>query len=164
MVRCMLIHSKLSITLWAKASSVAFYNVNISPSTGINFKTPYELQYAKLVDYSNMEVFGCSTYAHIRQEKLEPRALRCVFLSYADGVKGYKLQCTDIKPPRAIISRDVVLNESEMLQHSTLLKSTNTQKIDKGKKTYLEVELPDLSLKHKPRAETRTKVDTETSK
>ncbi|KAH9657209.1 hypothetical protein KPL70_022963 [Citrus sinensis] len=44
-VRCMLIHSKLPMSLWAEALSTACHIVNRSPSTGINFKTPYELLY-----------------------------------------------------------------------------------------------------------------------
>ncbi|KAH9716107.1 Integrase catalytic domain-containing protein [Citrus sinensis] len=34
---------------------------------------------------------------------------------YPEGVKGYKLWCTEIRPPKCIVSRDVVFNESEML-------------------------------------------------
>ena len=115
-VKCMLIHYKLPMSLWAKALSTTCYIVNRSPSTGINFKTPYELWYGKLADYSSLKIFGCPAYAHIKQGKLEPRALRCVFLGYPEGVKGYKLWCIDLKPPKAIISRDVVFNEAEMLQ------------------------------------------------
>lgn len=43
-------------------------------------------------DYSGLKVFGCAAYAHIKQGKLEPRALRCVFVGYPYGVKGYKLR------------------------------------------------------------------------
>ncbi|KAH9724313.1 hypothetical protein KPL70_007440 [Citrus sinensis] len=75
-VRCMLIHSKLPMSLWAEALSTACHIVNRSPSTGINFKTPYELWYGKPVDYSNLKIFGCPAYAHIKQGKLEPRALK----------------------------------------------------------------------------------------
>ena len=90
-VRCMLIHSKLSKALWAEALSTAYYIVNRSPSSEINFKTPIELWSGKLTDYSNLRVLGCPAYAHIKQRKLEPRALKGVFLGYPDGVKGYKL-------------------------------------------------------------------------
>jgi len=34
------------------------------------------------------------------------------------GVKGYRLWCTDLRPPRFIISRDVKFNESTMLHSS----------------------------------------------
>ena len=90
-VRCPLIHSKLPMTLWAETLSTACCIVNRSPSSEINFKTPIELWTGKPADYSNMRVFGCPAYAHIKQGKLEPMALKGVFLGYPEGVKGYKL-------------------------------------------------------------------------
>ena len=42
-VRCMLIHSKLPMSLWAEALDTACFIVNKSPYSGINFRTPYEL-------------------------------------------------------------------------------------------------------------------------
>jgi hypothetical protein len=36
-------------------------------------------------------VFGCAAYAHVDNGKLEPRAIKCVFLGYGSGVKAYKL-------------------------------------------------------------------------
>ncbi|KAH9782268.1 hypothetical protein KPL71_008823 [Citrus sinensis] len=116
-VRCMLIQSRLPMSLWAETLSTACYIVNRSPSSGINFRTPIELWIGKPADYSNLRVFGCPAYAHTKQGKLEPRALKGVFIGYPEGVKGYKLWCTDFKPPKAIISRDVVFNEAEVCKH-----------------------------------------------
>ncbi|KAH9699562.1 hypothetical protein KPL71_024410 [Citrus sinensis] len=144
-VRCMLIHSKLPMSLWAEALDTACYIVNMSPSSRINFRTPYELWSSKPVDYSHLRIFGCPTYAHVKQGKLELRAFKCVFLGYPAGVKSYKLWCIDMKPPRAIISRDVVFNEHEMFQNS----ATENQTIEKepgcNKKSFLKVELPSSS-------------------
>lgn len=73
--------------------------------------------------------------------------MKCVFLGYPEGVKGYKLWCIDMKPPKAIISRDVVFNEAEMLQHSASLKTTNAELKDKDERSYLEVELSNSNQK-----------------
>ena len=62
----------------------------------------------------NLRVFGCVAYAYIRQGKLEPRALKCMFLGYPQGVNGYKLWCMEKGHPRVLISRDVVFKESKM--------------------------------------------------
>ena len=43
------------------------------------------------VDYSQLRVFGYTVYAHVDNGKLEPRAIKCLFLGYGSGVKGYKL-------------------------------------------------------------------------
>ena len=38
-----------------------------------------------------------------------------LLLGYPEGVKGYKLWCTEMRPPKCIVSQDIVFNESEML-------------------------------------------------
>ena len=114
-VRCLLIHSKLPQTLWAETLMTTCYLVNRSPSSALNFKTPVEMWLGRATNYTNLKLFGCPTYAHVKQGKLEPRALKCVFLGYPKGVKGYKLWCTEMRPLKCIVSRDVVFNESEML-------------------------------------------------
>ena len=90
-VRCMLLYSKLPKSLWAEALNATCYLVNRSPSTAIECKTLIELWPGRVADYSKLRIFGCVAYAHVKQGKLEPRALRCRFLGYPDGVKGYRL-------------------------------------------------------------------------
>ena len=60
-------------------------------STAIDFKNPQEVWYSTSSDYFGLRIFGCSTYAHVNDGKLEPRAIKCIFVRFADGVKGYKL-------------------------------------------------------------------------
>jgi hypothetical protein len=63
-------------------------------------------------DYSQLKVFRCTTYVHVDNGKLEPRAAKCVFLGYGSGVKGYKLW--NPKTKKSMLSRSVVFNKSEM--------------------------------------------------
>ena len=94
-------------------------------------------------------MFGCPTYAHIKQGKLEPRALKGVFLGYQEGVKGYKLWCTDLKPLKAIIRRDIVFNEAEMFKPSESVKMENSHHDNKDQKTYFKVEPSNPNAKQK---------------
>ncbi|KAH9697198.1 hypothetical protein KPL71_023512 [Citrus sinensis] len=94
-----------------------------SPSTAIECKTHVELWFGRVADYSKLRIFGCMACAHVKQGKLKPRALKCRFLGYLDGVKGYRLWCIDLKPPKCIISRDVTFNESEILNKSKTTES-----------------------------------------
>lgn len=58
-----------------------------------------------------MRIFGCAAYAHTRDGKLDPRSLKCVFLGYQEGTKGYRLWEKDAQGVKIIVSRDVIFNE-----------------------------------------------------
>ncbi|KZV56298.1 hypothetical protein F511_00295 [Dorcoceras hygrometricum] len=112
-VRCMLADSGLPRMFWAEAVVTASYLINRCPSTALEFKTPQEVWTGHRPDFSNLRAFGCTAFAHIRQDKLQPRAKKCVLLGYPENVKGYKLWCIETGEERCLISRDVVFNEEE---------------------------------------------------
>ena len=93
--RCLLINSKLPRCLWAEAVSTASYLVNKSSSSAIGFKTPEELWSGRPGKYEHLRVFGCPAYVHVRQGKLDARAIKGVFVGYPDGVKGYRVWCRE---------------------------------------------------------------------
>ena len=101
-VRSMLVQSKLQKTLWTEILLTACYMVNLSPSIVIDFKTPYEKWTGQPANYGNLRAFGCPAYAHTSQGKLAHRALKGFFIGYPKGVKGYKIWCTHLSPPRCI--------------------------------------------------------------
>ena len=143
-VRYMLSNVGLSKDFWAEAVSTACFLVNHSPSTTIEFKTPEEVWFGKLADYSNLRIFGCPAYMHVSEGKLEPRARKCIFLGYASGVKGYRLWCPDPKSPKFAISRDVALNGSALLNlRKELVVSSDTYETGSiSKQVELEVPSP----------------------
>jgi hypothetical protein len=123
--RCMLSNSSLSRKFWAKAASTACYLVNCSPSTAIDKKTPIEVWSGSSYDYSQMRVFGCTAYAHVNNGKLEPRAIKCIFLGSgsSSGVKAYKLW--NPKAQKAFYSRNIVFNESTIFTSDLSTSATN---------------------------------------
>lgn len=121
--RCMLSNSGLSRKFWAEAASTACHLINCSPSTAIDKKTPIEVWSGSPYDYSQLRVFGCTAYAHVDNGKLEPRAIKCVFLGYGSGVKAYKLWNPDTQ--KAFFSRNVVFNESAMFPSVVSTSATN---------------------------------------
>ncbi|KAG8480600.1 hypothetical protein CXB51_024784 [Gossypium anomalum] len=71
------------------------------------------------------KIFGCPAYAHVDNGKLEPRSIKCVFLGYKAGVKGYKLWCPENR--KVVICRDVVFDETAMLPNLSLKDSSNKE-------------------------------------
>ncbi|KAG8472495.1 hypothetical protein CXB51_034177 [Gossypium anomalum] len=92
-----------------------------------------------VVKYQLTEIFGCPAYAHVDNGKLEPRFIKCVFLGYKVGVKGYKLWCPENR--KVLISRDVVFDETAMLPNLSLKGSSNKEN---QKQSILGVDFTDV--------------------
>ncbi|XXG47507.1 hypothetical protein AAC387_Pa02g2143 [Persea americana] len=114
--RCMLFPAGLSKDFWVEAVNAGGYLINRPSHTKIGCKTPEETWSGNLADYSNLRIFGCPSYAHVKINKLEPRAVKRILVGYAYGVKEYRLWCTDQDSPRFIISRDVTFHENALLE------------------------------------------------
>ncbi|KAK0602044.1 hypothetical protein LWI29_029846 [Acer saccharum] len=114
-IRAMLRTAGLSNSFWAEAAKTACYVINRSPSIAIELKTPMEMWTGKPADYSNLHSFGCPVYVMYNAQertKLDPKSRRCIFLGYADGVKGYRLW--DPTAHKVVISRDVIFVEDQL--------------------------------------------------
>ncbi|KAK8934286.1 hypothetical protein KSP39_PZI015019 [Platanthera zijinensis] len=114
-VRCMLSNSGMDRVFWAEAMDYACHLVNRLPSAAIGKLTPMEKWSGHPArDYEHLRIFGCPAYYHVRNDKLEPRAQKAVFLGFRHGVKGYKLY--DHADKKIVISRDVTFDEASMLK------------------------------------------------
>lgn len=108
--RSLLFGANLPIKFWGEAILHATYILNRWPNIVTNWKTPYELLFKKAVDYDKLKTLGCLCYSTVtnpKKEKFKARAVKCIFLGYAPGNKGYKLY--DFSADRFIVSRDVFL-------------------------------------------------------
>ncbi|KAL0304887.1 UNVERIFIED_CONTAM: Retrovirus-related Pol polyprotein from transposon TNT 1-94 [Sesamum calycinum] len=85
----LLISSGLSKTFWGEALSTAVYLINRSPSVPLLGKIPECMWTGKDVDISSLRIFGCFAFVLQNGDKLDPRAKKCIFIGYPDGVKGY---------------------------------------------------------------------------
>ena len=115
--RCMLSNAGLweRKFLWAEAISTASFLVNRSPYSFLNIEVPEEKWTGKPVDYSRIRIFGCPAYSHISQDKLAPRAHKCIFLGYDSESKGYRLWPVSNSSKKLLISRDVTFDEKSLL-------------------------------------------------
>lgn len=42
-------------------------------------------------NYEVLRVFMCATFIHMKQDMLEIKSIKCMFLVYYEGNKGYKI-------------------------------------------------------------------------
>jgi len=110
----MLLSAGLPKIFWAKATMTNVYLINKCPLTTLNFKTLEEIWSGHPPSLKQLKIFGGVAYAHIRQDKLEPKFVKCIFLGYPEGLKGHKFQCLEVGYKRCLVSHDVVFNEAEM--------------------------------------------------
>ena len=62
----------------------------------------------------HLKVFGCEAYAHVPKEKrtkLDKKAIKCIFIRYSYGVKGYKLW--DPIAQKVCYSKSVIFRETK---------------------------------------------------
>ncbi|CAA7050352.1 unnamed protein product, partial [Microthlaspi erraticum] len=111
-VRCLLNESGLSEAFWAEAAMTSVYVINCSPSSTIEFKTPEEVWLGRKPGYGHMRKFGAVAYVHHDRGKLQPRAVKGVFIGYPPGTKGYKIWL--LEEQKCVISRNVKFNEAQV--------------------------------------------------
>ena len=108
-VRCMLSNAGLGNQFWAEAVMYASHLINRPPSSALDGKTPLEEWSGKPTnDYDTLRVFGSTSYYHVKESKLDPRAKKTLFMGVTYGVKGYRLWCLSSK--KIISSRDVTFD------------------------------------------------------
>nr|GEV90248.1 retrovirus-related Pol polyprotein from transposon TNT 1-94 [Tanacetum cinerariifolium] len=89
----------------------------------------------------------CVAYPHDKQGKLKPRAIKCVFLRYPEGVNGYRLYRLDNESPKIVTSRNVMFNESVMYKDTLKNSDAGDKSVEE---LQVEVELQGLN-NHAPK-------------
>lgn len=105
-VRCQLTDAMLPENFWAEAASYTVHTLIRCPHTSLNFLTPEEKWKGKPPKLQQLKIFGCVGFVHQSQGKLKPRAVKCMFLGFTEGVKGFRMWHSIEK--KCINSRDGV--------------------------------------------------------
>ncbi|TQD71560.1 hypothetical protein C1H46_042906, partial [Malus baccata] len=103
---------------WGDAIHTAVFLINRMPSRVLQFQTPIQTlsQYHSLPSLLHIppKVFGCVCYVHVpmqNRDKLDPRAIKCVFIGYSATQKGYR--CYYPPTGKFFVSMDVTFREHE---------------------------------------------------
>eukprot|EP00253_Pinus_taeda_P005243 PITA_05243 len=110
--RSMLQGKGISNGLWAEAINTAVYLKNRSPTKCLGFKTPFEALFGLKPTVDHLRIFGSKAFAHILKldrKKLDPKALKCIFVGYGTEYKAYKLY--NPVTHKVFASRDVIFHE-----------------------------------------------------
>lgn len=134
--RALLIGAHVPTQHWPDAVATAVHLINRLPSKVLKFKTPLQSLSASVSLPAALmlppRVFGCVAYVHLpknRRTKLDPCALRCLFLGYATHQKGYR--CYDPGTKRTYVTMDVTFMESEpFYPSSSSTSSLQGEKLD----------------------------------
>jgi hypothetical protein len=92
--RNMLSGAGITQEFWVEAVDMTKNLVNWSPSSMPVDSTPHEIWFGNKPSMSHLKVFGYDVCVHVPKEKrIKPdrKAVKCIFIRYKDGMKGYKL-------------------------------------------------------------------------
>ena len=92
MVKSMISHSNLPISLWGEALKTVAYILNRVP-TKATAKTPYELWIGKKPSLKHLHIRGCLVETRpyrAHEKKLDLRTVSCYFIGYSERSRGYK--------------------------------------------------------------------------
>ncbi|XP_052625897.1 uncharacterized protein LOC128132928 [Lactuca sativa] len=117
--RALLFEKKVPKFYWGEAVCTAAYLINRLPSRVLQGRSPIDVLSEHFPDLKHsslpLKTFGCVSYVHIQQKdqlsKLDPRALKTIFLGYSSTQKGYK--CYHPSSRKTYVSKHVTFLENQ---------------------------------------------------
>ena len=79
---------------WGEAVATTVYIMNRCPTKSVKNKVPQEARTGMNHSVSDYKKFGYVAYAHVLDElrrKLDKKGQKCIFVSYSEDTKAYKL-------------------------------------------------------------------------
>lgn len=126
MARCMLLQSKLPLSLWAEAINTASFIRNRCPTKALDNKTPFEMWNQRKPHLGFMRTFGTKATAlrkGVKGNKFEAKGKSLIMVGYSSESKAYRLWCPKTKT--IIKSRDVRFLENVISEERSINENTN---------------------------------------
>ena len=119
-IQALLFHHNVPKHYWGEATVTTTFLINRLPSQIFGSYSPIQLLTKSFLDCLvsstglKPKVFECISFVHIptiRRGKLDPRALKCIFLGYVSTQKGYQYYHPPTK--KYYVSTDVTFVEDD---------------------------------------------------
>ncbi|PNX93258.1 histone deacetylase, partial [Trifolium pratense] len=132
----LLSQASLPLEFWDHSFTQAVYLINKLPTSALpTYISPHKALFKSQPDYSQIKVFGCLCFPHMRpynKHKLQFRSSPCVYLGVSPQHKGHK--CLD-EHGKIYVSKDVVFHESQFPYFSLFPKSTTNSNMSDNTST-----------------------------
>lgn len=110
--RSLMIQSNIPLSYWGEAVLHAVHLHNVTPTSTLNWSTPYEAVFKRIPNVSYLRTFGCLAIVHvpkqIQENKFSQRGRKHVLLSHSSRV--YKTQ--DLATKEITTSTSVTFDET----------------------------------------------------
>ena len=101
--RALLFEMNVPKHFWSDGVLIAAYLINIIPSRTLEGKSPIEVLCPRMPLFQvPSKVFGCNCFVHVpkrHRDKLDLKAVKCLFIGYPSNQKGYKCYAPGKKGP-----------------------------------------------------------------
>ncbi|KAJ9680557.1 hypothetical protein PVL29_019775 [Vitis rotundifolia] len=149
--RALLFQGNVPKSYWGKAVLTATYMINRILSRVLDNKSPVEILKSFYPHFRTSNgliprVFGCTAFVHVHtqhRDKLDPRAIKCVFLGHSSTQKGYK--CYNPSTKKFYISADVTFSENNPFFPKSSLQGEISMMEDSLYESFEPLDLPHVS-------------------
>lgn len=129
-----MVHSNnLDMCLWAEAVNTAVYVLNVTGTSKLKNKTPFELWHGKEAKVNNLKVFGSIVYTHIpkqKRKKFDKKAQKCIFVGYTETSSVFRVYNPEKR--KIEIVRDVIFEKSDRQNHEVNLNKESMESFEQN--------------------------------
>lgn len=126
--RTMLHSRNLDIVFWAEAVNTAVYILNLTGTSPVKDKSPFQLWFNRSPSVNHLRVFGSQVYIHVpkqKRKKWDKKAKKGIFVGYCTDTKGYRVWVPEDKVIE--ITRDIVFREEDQNSQGELPSSDSEE-------------------------------------
>jgi hypothetical protein len=91
--RAMRLSCNAPLSLWDEFCATSAYLTNLTPTSSLQLRTPFELWFGRKPSLNHLRKIGCRAFALIQTQnpKLYARSRPCILIGYAPHSKAYRL-------------------------------------------------------------------------